>query len=163
MNRFLLVYSKPLRIVKIIGITYNYSCSFTEWQGTHQYDFHHMRDSLEAIYHLSTFPLCRSLLFQIPVLTATTFNKSYQTSEKLLRLALLKQVTGNSKHAVAQKENSYLYIGQHVLLSNPSCGKLDPRWSGPWTVTELKDPTSVTIKMGRSEKTVHTNRLNPLL
>ena len=80
-----------------------------------------------------------------------------------MRLALLKQVTDNSKHAVAQKENSYLYIGQHVLLSNPSCGKLDPRWSGPWTVTELKDPTSVTIKMGRSEKTVHTNRLNPLL
>ena len=24
-----------------------------------------------------------------------------------------------------------LLVGQHVLLSNPTCGKLDPRWTDP--------------------------------
>ena len=59
--------------------------------------------------------------------------------------------------------NKPLLVGQHVLLSNPTCGKLDPRWTGPWTITELKGPTTITIQMGKAVRTVHVNRLRPLL
>ena len=56
-----------------------------------------------------------------------------------------------------------LSVGQHVLLTNPTCGKLDPRWTGPWTITELVGQTTVTVQMGKALRTVHLNRLRPLL
>ena len=56
-----------------------------------------------------------------------------------------------------------LSVGQHVLLTNPTCGKLDPRWTGPWTITRLVGPTTVTVQMGKALRTVHVNRLRPLL
>ena len=56
-----------------------------------------------------------------------------------------------------------LSVGQHVLLTNPTCGKLDPRWTGPWTITELMGPTTVTVQMGKTLRNVHVNWLHPLL
>ncbi len=56
-----------------------------------------------------------------------------------------------------------LRVGEQVLLNNPTKGKLDPRWTGPWSVTGLKGPSSVSLKLGASERTVHINRVRPLL
>ena len=139
-------------------ITYNYSCSFTEQLDTHRQNFHHMRYFLETIRHPSTFLLCRSLLSQIPVLIATAFNRSRRLVE-----ANVVEAADRQQREYGGSEGKQLCTGQHVLLSNPSCGKLDPQWTGPWTVTELKGPTNVTIKMVTSERIVHTNRLRPLL
>ena len=51
-------------------------------------------------------------------------------------------------------EDKTLIVGQHVLLSNPTRGKLDPRWTGPWTITGLKGPTTTTIQMGKAVRTI---------
>ena len=51
--------------------------------------------------------------------------------------------------------------GQQVLLDDPSKGKLNPRWIGPWVVEELKEPSTVKIRMGTSTHVVHTNRNRP--
>lgn len=42
-------------------------------------------------------------------------------------------------------------------------GKLDPRWSGPWTVKQMKGPSSVVLTKENSKRTVHINRVRPLL
>ena len=34
---------------------------------------------------------------------------------------------------------------------------------GPWTVIEMKGPTTVVLRMGTAERTVHINRVRPLL
>ena len=49
-----------------------------------------------------------------------------------------------------------------MLLNNPTKGKLDPRWTGPWVV-EQQDNTTVRIVKGGREQTVHVNRVRPLL
>ena len=56
-----------------------------------------------------------------------------------------------------------LACGQQVLPDNPSAGKLDSCWSGPWTVKELRGPSSLLLLKGGSEKLVHRNRMRPLL
>ena len=56
-----------------------------------------------------------------------------------------------------------LQVGQEVLLNNPTKGKLDPRWTGPWEVRELKGPLTVKIRMNNKEQIVHVNRVRPLL
>ena len=56
-----------------------------------------------------------------------------------------------------------LSVGQQVLLNNAVKGKLDPRWTGPWEVTGLKGTTTIQLKMGDSERTVHINCVRPLL
>ena len=50
-----------------------------------------------------------------------------------------------------------------MLLDNPTKGKLDPRWTGPWVVFQCNDPTTVRLKMGTRRQTVHINREHPLL
>ena len=56
-----------------------------------------------------------------------------------------------------------LQVGQEVLLDNPTKGKLDPCWIGPWTVRELKGPLNIRIEMNNKERIIHVNRLRPLL
>ena len=46
------------------------------------------------------------------------------------------------------------------LLNNPTKGKLDPRWVGPWLV-EQQDNTTLQIVKGGREQTVHVNWFNP--
>ena len=50
-----------------------------------------------------------------------------------------------------------------VLLDNPVKGKLDPRWTGPWTVVGLKKPSTVFLRVGTAVRGVHLNRIRPLL
>ena len=61
------------------------------------------------------------------------------------------------------REPVKLRVGQEVLLDNPTKGKLDPRWTGPWEVREVKGPLTVKIKMDNKERVVHVNRVRPLL
>ena len=66
-------------------------------------------------------------------------------------------------YAHYSKTPAKLNVGQQVLLNNAVRGKLDPRWTGPWEVMGLKGATTVRLKMGNSERTVHINRVRPLL
>ena len=72
-----------------------------------------------------------------------------------------------ARYAVLQKayrsgEPITLMAGQRVLVDNPTRGKLDAHWTGPWTVIQ-QDGTSVRIRMGTKEQVVHVNRVCPLL
>ena len=59
------------------------------------------------------------------------------------------------KHAVYPQ----FKVNDHVWLSNPRCGKLDPRWEGGWTVSNVKGESTVEICKGNTRKVVHVNRL----
>ena len=80
-------------------------------------------------------------------------------------------VDANSVRSAEAQQHSYksgdthtqLAPGQQVLLSNEVAGKLDPRWTGPWTVVEMKGLSTVVLKMGSAEHKVHINRVRPLL
>ena len=87
------------------------------------------------------------------------------------KLALLREmVDANLVESADKQQHAYkgsvrtpLKPGQQVLLSNPIAGKLDPRWTGPWTVKQMKGPSTVTITMENSTRAVHINRVRPLL
>ena len=49
--------------------------------------------------------------------------------------------------------------GEHVWLSAPTAGKLEPRWEGGWVIKSVKGPTNMEITNGKTTKVVHTNRL----
>ena len=73
-------------------------------------------------------------------------------------------------HSTEQQQHYYhgkappnLKEGQKVLLDNPTKGKLDPCWTGPWVVLHCNDPTTVQLKMGSRKQTVHINQVCPLL
>ena len=90
---------------------------------------------------------------------------------KLLQLKEI--VDANSVQSAEMQQKSYkssdndtqFSTGQQVLLSNAVAGKLDPRWTGPWTstVVEMKGPSTVALRMGTAERKVHINRVRPLL
>ena len=91
-----------------------------------------------------------------------------QLQKKLLELREL--VEANIVESAAQQKQFYhsgkdirLAVGQEVLVSNPTRGKLNPRWTGPWIVQKQIDVTSVRVKMGTREQVVHMNRIRPLL
>ena len=93
---------------------------------------------------------------------------SSQLQRKLLELKEL--VEANIVEATSKQTEYYkghepvkLSVGQQVLLDDPTKGKLDPRWTGPWEVEEFKEPSTVKIRMGTSTRTVHINRTRPLL
>jgi len=95
---------------------------------------------------------------------------SYSSRLKGKLLELRELVEANTVEAAARqqlnhrgKEPVKLQVGQEVLLDNPTKGKLDPCWTGPWTVKELKGPLNVRIEMNSKERVVHVNRLRPLL
>ena len=95
----------------------------------------------------------------------------YSVSLKSKLLQLREMVDANIVESAEQQRQFYrssetcvkLRVGQRVLLNNPTKGKLDPRWTGPWTIRDLKGPTSVVLSMGTTERTVHINRVRPLL
>ena len=51
------------------------------------------------------------------------------------------------------------HVNDHVWLSVPVAGKLDPKWEGGWKVTTVTSPVTVTISDGKRSKVVHVNRL----
>ena len=54
-------------------------------------------------------------------------------------------------------------VNDHVWLSVPTAGKLDPRWEGGWIIQAVKSPITYTIHDGKRTQTVHINRLRPRL
>ena len=87
--------------------------------------------------------------------------------KKLLELREL--VESNIVDSACRLQKAYhsgepitLMAGQRVLVDNPTRGKLDAHWTGPWTVIQ-QDGTSVRIRMGTKEQVVHVNRVRPLL
>ena len=93
---------------------------------------------------------------------------SSQLQRKLLELkeiveANIVEAASRQKECYKGQEPAKLSVGQQVLLDDPTKGKLDPRWTGPWLVEEIKEPFTVKIRMGNSTRVVHINRIRPLL
>ena len=93
---------------------------------------------------------------------------SSQLQRKLLELT--EMVEANIMEATIKQKDYYkgrepvkLRPGQQVLLEDPTRGKLDPRWTGPWEVEEFREPSTVKIKRGNSTRVVHINRTRLLL
>ena len=88
-----------------------------------------------------------------------------------LQLELREMEEANIVESAERQQQSYegcesratLEVGQQVLLDNPTKGKLEPRWTGPWTVRALRGPSTVLLRMGTMEHAVHINRVRPLL
>ena len=75
---------------------------------------------------------------------------SGQLQRKLLELT--EMVESNIVEAASRQKESYkcrepakLKVGQQVLLDDPTKGKLDPRWTGPWEVEEIRSSCTVKI------------------
>ena len=73
------------------------------------------------------------------------------------------EATSRQKESYKCREPARLKVGQQVLLDDPTKGKLDPHWTGPWEVEEIKSSCTVKIKMGNNTRVVHINRTRPLL
>ena len=50
-------------------------------------------------------------------------------------------------------------VGDPVWLSQPTAGKLDPKWDGSFTVKSIYSPVTLQISNGKTTKVVHLNRL----
>ena len=93
---------------------------------------------------------------------------SSQLQGKLLELtemveANIVEATIKQKDYYKEREPVKLRLGQQVLLEDPTRGKLDPRWTGPWEVEEFREPSTVKIKRSNSTRVVHINRTRLLL
>ena len=111
-------------------------------------------------------------LQQVPDLCRPLFPEPSNYCEQLKnKLASLREmVDSNLVESADRQQNSYkgsfrspLEPGQQVLLNNPCASKLEPRWTGPWLIREIQGPLTVTLTKGDVERTVHINRVRPLL
>ena len=50
-------------------------------------------------------------------------------------------------------------VGDLVWLSQPTAGKLDPRWDGSWIIKSFHSPVTLQITNGKLDKVVHINHL----
>ena len=50
-------------------------------------------------------------------------------------------------------------VGDHVWLSIPTAGKLDPKWEGGWKVVKVASPINMQIHDGKRTQIVHVNLL----
>jgi len=48
-------------------------------------------------------------------------------------------------------------IGDHVWLSDPTAGKLDPQWKENWTIKSIESPAKVELTDGRQSRVVQIN------
>ena len=73
---------------------------------------------------------------------------SYYLQRKLWELvdANIIQSAGRQQHFHTSAKPSHLRQGQRVLLNNPTKGKLDPRWTGPWVVQWYENSTTLRLK-----------------
>ena len=115
---------------------------------------------------------CNPSVLQIPNLPGPVVPDPAEYSAALKRkLYVLRElVEANTVHSAERQQFFYnsstppqLKAGQQVLLNNPLKWKLSPRWTGPWTVLRMKGPTSVELKLGATNRTIHINRVRPLL
>lgn len=69
---------------------------------------------------------------------------SSSLKKKILELRELIEanIVESAEHQQLSRHNSVagkkLKVGQEILLNNVTKGKLDPRWTGPYVVTDLK-------------------------
>ena len=115
---------------------------------------------------------CNLSILRIPNLPDPVVPDPAEYSATLKRkLYVLRElVEANTVHSAERQQFFYnsstppqLKAGQQVLLNNPSKQKLSPRWIGPWNVLRMKGPTSVELKLGATNRTIHINRVPPLL
>ena len=102
--------------------------------------------------------------------TAILDSQDYSTNLRQKLLEIRKLEDANIVHSADRQHHYYdgrapskLKEGQKVLLGNPTKGKLNPCWTGPWVVLQCIDPTTVKLKMGSRKQTVHINRVRPFL
>ena len=50
-----------------------------------------------------------------------------------------KSAEAQQSNYTGQKKVTFA-VGQRVFLDNPTRGKLDPRWTGPWNIISIKGP-----------------------
>ena len=108
------------------------------------------------------YPTCQVLWFPDPAEYSATLKRKLCVLRELLE--------ANTVHSAEWQQffynsntPSHLKAGQQVLLNNPSKSKLSPHWTGLWTVLRMKGSTSVELKLGATNRTVHFNRVCPLL
>ena len=80
------------------------------------------------------------------ILDPSAYNSCLHQNSEIVEANIVEATDQQRAYGIRSSEGKWLSTRQHVLLSNPSCGKLDLQWTRPWTVTELKGPTNVTVK-----------------
>ena len=73
-----------------------------------------------------------------------------------------------AEHQQLSRHNSMagekLRVEQKALLNSVTKGKLDPRWTGPYVVTEIKGPSTVLLRISSTMvRAVHINCVRPFL
>jgi len=98
-------------------------------------------------------------LQQIPNISGPLLPEPTNYCEQLKkRLVVLKEMVdanlvesaNQQQHAYRSSDHTLLKPGQQILLSNPCAGKLDPHWTSPWTVKQMKGPSTVMLTMGNA-------------
>ena len=111
-------------------------------------------------------------LLQLPSpLSSTSPDPSDYSSQLKRKLEEMREmVEANLTESAETQRKSYrgqnqanFVAGQRVFLDDPTRGKLDPRWTGPWEVICVKGPLTLELKMGSSRRVVHVNRVRPIL
>ena len=139
--------------------------------------YHPMGDGLVERMNRSLLNLFHSHINPPSLLTpnlpgaVTPEPTEYSARLKCKLLELREMVDTNIVESAKRQCQSYrgsetrvkLRTGQQVLLNNPTKGKLDPRWTGPWTISDLKGPSTVLLRMGTTKRAVHINRVCPFL
>ena len=105
-------------------------------------------------------------LREVTPVDTDTYHTSLQ--HKLIKLRELVEAhivrsANDQQHSYNCNPREALAIGRQLLLQNPTAQKLDPRWTGPWTVTEIKSPLTIAITKGDTIRVVHVNRIHPFL
>ena len=92
-------------------------------------------------------------------------SNQHQLQAKLCKLRDFVE-TYNSQASMQQKHHydghsssRTFVVNDHVWLSVPTAGKLDPRWEGGWIIQAVKSPITYTIHDGKRTRTVQINRL----
>lgn len=104
---------------------------------------------------------------QIPDMSTSVIPEPSHYSLNLKhKLELREMVDANIVESAERQQQFYKSCESRarleVLLGNPTKGKLDSQWTGPWIVRALRGPSTVLLKMGITERTVHINRVCPL-
>jgi hypothetical protein len=87
--------------------------------------------------------------------------KKLQESSSLARENL---IINKEKSKETYDKNQYdinINVGDKVLLKDHNQkGKLNPKWKGPYTVTDIHDNENISILRGRKEVRIHKNKFS---
>lgn len=110
--------------------------------------------------HISNMP---GVVFPDPSEYSSNLQSKILELRELVEANIVEAADLQQRYYHSSETGVRLRIGQQAFLSNPTKGKLDPRWTGPWTITGLKGPSTILLKIGTTERAVHINRVRPLL